>query len=109
MVGLGIALMTHYQNAFVAPIVKDQFERGQVLVDTGLYGRIRHPMYSGMLLWIFGLALWLESTAGALAVLAFFPCFFARIRIEERTLRETLKGYADYMTRVPYRLVPFVW
>ena len=109
IVGLGITLITLYQNEFVAPIVKDQSERGQVLVDTGLYGRIRHPMYLGVLVWLFGLALWLESTAGALAVLALFPFFFARIRVEERFLREALQGYADYMTRVPYRLVPFVW
>jgi protein-S-isoprenylcysteine O-methyltransferase Ste14 len=109
IVGLGITLMTIYQNEFVAPIVKDQSDRGQVLVDTGLYGRIRHPMYLGILLWLFGLALWLESTAGAIAVLALFPFFVARIRVEERTLREKLQGYADYMNRVPYRLVPFVW
>ena len=49
IVGLGIALMTHYQNEFVAPIVKDQSERGQVLVDTGLYGLIRHPKVGGIL------------------------------------------------------------
>jgi protein-S-isoprenylcysteine O-methyltransferase Ste14 len=109
IVGLGIMLMTVYQNEFVAPIVKDQSERGQILVDTGLYGRIRHPMYLGILGWLFGLAFWLESTAGALAVLVLLPSIFARIRVEERTLRETIEGYADYMTRVPYRLVPFVW
>ena len=66
-------------------------------------------MYLGILLWLFGLALWLESTAGAIAVLALFPFFFARIRVEERTLREKLQGYADYMNRFSYRLVPFVW
>ena len=107
--GLGIILMTIYQNAFVAPIVKDQSERGQFVIDTGLYGHVRHPMYSGMLPWLFGLALWLESTAGAIAVLAFLPVLLARIRIEEQTLCETLQGYGDYMKKVRYRLVPFVW
>lgn len=107
--GLGIILTTIYQNAFVAPIVKDQSERGQVLIDTGLYGRIRHPMYLGFILFLAGLGLWLESATAALAVLALLPFLWARIRVEERTLREMLPGYADYMDRVPYRLVPLVW
>ena len=101
MVGLGIILMTIYQNAFVAPIVKDQSDRGQFVVDTGLYGRVRHPMYLGFVLWAAGLALWLESTAGAIAAFAMLPALFARIWVEERTLRETLRGYPDkqYATR----------
>ena len=101
--------MTIHQNAFVAPIVKDQSDRGQTLVDTGLYGRIRHPMYLGFILWLAGLALWLESTAGAIAVSALLPAFLLRIRVEERTLGATLQGYEDYKNRVPYRLLPFVW
>ena len=50
MAGFILILMTTYQNAFAAPIVKNQSERGQTLVDTGLYSRIRHPMYTGILL-----------------------------------------------------------
>lgn len=109
IVGLGIILLTHFQNEFLAPMVTDQSERGQSLIDTGLYGYVRHPMYSGILLWLFGLALWLESTAGAIATLAVLLGLLVRMRIEERTLRETLQGYGDYMTRVRFRLVPFVW
>jgi protein-S-isoprenylcysteine O-methyltransferase Ste14 len=107
--GYGILLATLFQNAFAAPIVKDQSERGQVLIDTGLYARIRHPFYLGMLLWLTGLALWLESYASVLALLLPLAFLIARIAVEERTLRETLPGYADYVERVRYRLVPFVW
>lgn len=107
--GLAIIMMTIYQNGFAAPIVKDQKERGQFLVDTGLYGHIRHPMYLGIILWLIGLALWLESMAAAIAVLGLLPILYARIVVEERFLRTTLKGYVDYTKRVRHRLVPRVW
>ena len=107
--GLLLILMTIYQNSFAAPIVKDQSERGQTLVDTGLYSRVRHPMYSGFLLWLAGLALWLESPAAAIGVLALVPFLLGRILVEERFLRDTHEGYRDYTTRVRHRLIPFVW
>jgi protein-S-isoprenylcysteine O-methyltransferase Ste14 len=109
LAGYAIIWTTLFQNAFAAPIVKDQSERGQVLIDTGLYARVRHPFYLGFLLFLMGLALWLESYAGVLALLLPFAVLVARIRVEERTLGEILPGYADYTTRVRYRLVPFVW
>jgi protein-S-isoprenylcysteine O-methyltransferase Ste14 len=56
-----------------------------------------------------GLSLWLESYASVLALLLPFVFLIARIKVEERTLREKLPGYADYVERVCYRLVPFVW
>jgi protein-S-isoprenylcysteine O-methyltransferase Ste14 len=109
LVGYGINLTALFQNAFAAPIVKDQSERGQVLIDTGLYSRIRHPFYLGLLLWSIGLALWLESYASVPALLPPLVFLIARIRVEERELRETLPGYADYAKRVRHRLVPLVW
>jgi protein-S-isoprenylcysteine O-methyltransferase Ste14 len=109
LAGYVVIWTTLFQNAFAAPIVKDQSERGQVLIDTGLYGRVRHPFYLGFLLFLMGLALWLESYAGVLALLLPFVFLVARIMVEERTLRVTLPGYADYTRRVRYRLVPFVW
>lgn len=107
--GFGIVLLAVYQNAYAVPIVKDQADRGQVLIDTGLYARIRHPLYSGMLPFLVGIALWLESYASVLILP--FPLAFllARIFIEEKTLRETLPGYIEYMDRVRYRLIPFTW
>ena len=109
MAGLIVIVVTIYQNAFVAIIVKDQSERGQTLVDTGLYSRIRHPMYAGMSLWLVGLAVWLESTAAAIGVLALVPFLLGRIVAEERFLRDTLEGYGYYTNRVRHRLIPFVW
>jgi protein-S-isoprenylcysteine O-methyltransferase Ste14 len=107
--GYAIIWTALFQNAFAAPIVRDQSERGQVLIDTGLYGRIRHPFYLGLLLFFLGLTLWLESYAGVPALVLPSAFLVARIEVEERTLGETLPGYADYASRVRHRLVPFVW
>jgi protein-S-isoprenylcysteine O-methyltransferase Ste14 len=109
LAGYGLIWTTLFQNAFAAPIVKDQSDRGQVLIDTGPYAHVRHPFYVGMLLFFAGLALWLQSYAGVLAVLLPLALFAARIQVEEKTLWETLPGYPDYTKRVRYRLVPFVW
>jgi protein-S-isoprenylcysteine O-methyltransferase Ste14 len=109
LAGFGVMLAAVWQNSFAAPIVGDQSERGQVLIDSGLYGRVRHPLYLGHLLFLTGLPLWLQSFAGLIALPLVFAPVVARIYVEERTLRETLPGYAEYMSKVPRRLVPFVW
>lgn len=109
LAGFGILITALFQNAFAVPIVRDQAERGQVLIDTGLYARVRHPMYSGFLLFLIGIALWLESYASLLALPFFFVFVIARIFVEEKTLQETLPGYVEYMAKVRYRLISFVW
>lgn len=109
LAGYGIMSTALFQNAFAAPVVTDQSERGQVLIDTGLFGVIRHPIYSGSLLFLAGVGLWMESYASVLVVPLAFAPLIARIFVEERTLRETLPGYVGYMAKVRYRLVPFVW
>lgn len=105
----GVMLTAVWQNAFAAPIVGDQSERDQVLIDTGLYGRIRHPMYLGLLVFLIGLALWLRSYASVIVLPVAFVPIVARIFVEERALRETLPEYAGYVRKVPYRLVPLLW
>jgi protein-S-isoprenylcysteine O-methyltransferase Ste14 len=109
VVGFFVILVTIYQNSFVTVVVIDQSERSQVLIETGLYSRIKHPMYTGMTLWTAGLALWLESTSATIGVLALVPFSLARIHSEERFLRDTLKGYRTYADSVRHRLIPFVW
>jgi protein-S-isoprenylcysteine O-methyltransferase Ste14 len=107
--GFAVILTALYQNAFATPVVRDQSERGHVLIDTGLYSRVRHPFYAGFLIALFGLGLWLESYAAVLAVPAVMASLTIRISVEERHLRKTLPGYAGYMKRVRYRLIPSVW
>ncbi len=107
--GFAFLLTALYQNAFATPVVRDQTERGQFVVDTGLYGRVRHPFYTGFLVALFGLALWLESYSAAIGILVVLASLVGRILVEERHLNETLPGYAAYMSRVRYRLIPGVW
>jgi protein-S-isoprenylcysteine O-methyltransferase Ste14 len=105
---LGWTLMSAamLQNAFAAPVVKLQPERGQHVIDTGVYAAVRHPMYSGAALFM---AVWLGSWAGALATLVPDVVMALRIVGEERFLAERLPGYAAYRARVRWRLIPFVW
>ncbi|ESA32542.1 isoprenylcysteine carboxyl methyltransferase [Leptolyngbya sp. Heron Island J] len=109
LAGYGILILAIFQNEFAVPIVRDQSERGQVLIDTGLYGLIRHPFYLGFLLFFVGIGLWLESYASVLMLSILLVLLAARIFIEEKTLSKSLPGYADYVAKVKYRLLPFVW
>ena len=98
------------ENPFGIAAVKLQEERRQTVVDTGVYAVVRHPMYAGGILLIIGMPLWLQSYAAFL--LALIPSAILgglRIRVEERLLQEKLLGYAAYMEKVRYRLVPYIW
>ena len=96
-------------NAFAVRVVRHQPERGHTLVDTGVYGVVRHPMYAGIIPVLIGMCLWLESYAGALLALVPIGILAARIVLEERFLRRTLPGYDAYTARVRWRLVPRLW
>jgi len=96
-------------NAFAVTTVRHQAEREHRVVDTGTYAVVRHPMYASMIPVMVGMGIWLGSTAGALAAAIPMAILAARIVLEERFLRTHLEGYADYATRVRWRLVPGVW
>ncbi len=98
-----------HENAFAAPVVKYQKERAHRVIDSGVYARLRHPMYSGFIPFLVGTCLWLGSYAAALLSIVPIALIAARIVIEERFLRRELEGYAAYAERTPYRLIPFVW
>jgi protein-S-isoprenylcysteine O-methyltransferase Ste14 len=108
LAGFAVVLVTIYQNSFAIPVVRDQSDAGQTLVDTGVYGIVRHPMYAGLLVMFIGMALWLESYAGAIAVVVVLASLVPRILVEEKTLRQTLPGYPEYQSRIRYRLLPGV-
>ncbi|MCD9822170.1 methyltransferase family protein [Bradyrhizobium japonicum] len=97
------------ENSFAAPVVKLQADRAQRVVSTGPYAHVRHPMYSGMILFFAGVPLLLGSLWGLAMAPVIVVLFAVRISIEERTLREGLPGYSNYMMRVRYRLLPGIW
>ena len=94
-------------NSYAASTI--QVEEGQSVVSTGPYGFVRHPMYLGALLLIVTMPFSLGSWLSVLLVVPFFPVIVWRILDEENFLRMNLPGYAAYMQKVRYRLVPGVW
>jgi protein-S-isoprenylcysteine O-methyltransferase Ste14 len=96
-------------NAFAAPIVKHQADRGQRVIDRGPYAIVRHPMYSGALLMYLGMPLWLGSYAATIGAIVPMIPIVARLLVEEATLRRELPGYIEYAARVRWRLVPGIW
>jgi protein-S-isoprenylcysteine O-methyltransferase Ste14 len=81
----------------------------QTLVSSGPYALVRHPMYAGVLMMMIGVAPALGSWWGLVLLVLLVPVLIWRLLDEERLLRRDLRGYADYLRRVRYRLVPYVW
>jgi protein-S-isoprenylcysteine O-methyltransferase Ste14 len=94
-------------NTYAAATVR--VEAGQKVVNTGMYGLVRHPMYFGALFLILGTPLALGSWATLLLLPVFLLILYFRMANEEEVLMRGLQGYTDDRTRVRYRLVPFVW
>jgi protein-S-isoprenylcysteine O-methyltransferase Ste14 len=105
----GFIMWVMRANSFAAPVVKVQSERGHRVVSTGPYAWVRHPMYSGTILFFVGVPLLLGSWWGVALSPLFVILFAVRSGIEERALIAGLPGYADYTRRVRYRLVPGLW
>ncbi|HWA91667.1 MAG TPA: isoprenylcysteine carboxylmethyltransferase family protein [Rhizomicrobium sp.] len=97
------------ENSFAAPVVRLQAERGQRVIDTGPYALMRHPMYASALLYLIGIPLMLGSLWGLVYVPLVLIGLGPRAMAEERLLARALPGYADYMQRVRWRLIPYLW
>jgi protein-S-isoprenylcysteine O-methyltransferase Ste14 len=94
-------------NSYAAANVR--VEEGQNVVDTGVYAWVRHPMYFGALFLIIGTPLALGSWYTLLLIPVFLAVLYFRMKSEEEVLVRDLAGYAEYRSRVKYRLIPFVW
>ena len=95
------------ENAYLSRTVEVQ--ENQTVIDTGLYGIIRHPMYA-VTLWLFlAIPVVLGSWWSLLCFAPYIVVIVIRIRNEEKVLVEGLAGYSDYIKRVKYRILPFVW
>jgi protein-S-isoprenylcysteine O-methyltransferase Ste14 len=109
VVGWWIMTLALRENAFAAPVVKYQEDRQHTVIESGVYGVVRHPMYAGAVPLLIGMPLWLESYAVALLASIPIGTLVVRILVEEQFLRRELAGYNAYTERVRYRLIPFVW
>lgn len=95
------------ENTYLSRTVEVQ--ENQKVIDTGLYGIVRHPMYSVTLLLFLSMPLVLGSVVSFVIFLAYPLIIVKRIRNEEKVLEAELAGYAEYKKKVRYRLIPFIW
>jgi protein-S-isoprenylcysteine O-methyltransferase Ste14 len=106
-VGLIMSMVVVDQNSYAAATITVEAE--QPVVDTGLYGLVRHPMYVGALIMMVGMPLALDSYWGLVTLVPAVAVLIMRIIDEEKMLRQELDGYDEYTQKVHYRLVPGVW
>jgi protein-S-isoprenylcysteine O-methyltransferase Ste14 len=95
------------ENAYLSRVV--EIQKGQKVIDTGLYGVVRHPMYTSTLFLFLTVPLMLGSLPSLLIFLAYPALVARRIRNEEKVLEAGLPGYAEYKKRVRYRILPGLW
>ena len=95
------------ENAYLSRTVEVQ--ENQQVIDTGLYGIVRHPMYASTLLLFLSMGLVLGSPLSFAILLLYIPIIAKRIKNEEAVLTQGLEGYVAYKEKVKYRVIPYVW
>ncbi len=108
--GLILFMAAMNSNEFAETTVNIQEERGQKVIDTGIYAMVRHPMYTGFIFFITGVNVWLGTYLSLFLSLFFLAIALRfRINIEEKTLLNDLEGYEDYCKKVRARLIPYLF
>ena len=112
--GLGMFLASYMlyaevlrENTYLSRTI--EIQENQKVIDTGLYGVVRHPMYFATLFLFVSMGLVLGSPISVAILLLYIPIIAGRIRNEEKILEEGLAGYTEYKKKVKYRLIPFIW
>ena len=95
------------ENTYLSRTIEVQ--ENQKVIDTGLYGIVRHPMYMATLFLFLSMPLVLGSVISFVIMLAYVPIIAKRISNEEQVLESGLEGYAEYKKRVKHKVIPFVW
>ena len=107
LIGYALYAEVLRENVYLSRVVEVQEE--QCVIDTGLYGIVRHPMYFAVTLLYLAIPLVLGSWWALLVVSPCVLLLAARIKNEEQVLRQGLPGYTDYTKRVRYRMIPWIW
>ena len=107
LISYGLYAEVMRENAFLSRTIEVQ--ENQHVVDTGLYGIVRHPMYMSTLFLFLAMPLVLGSVISFLIMLLYIPIIAKRIRNEEQVLEEGLDGYTEYKQKVKYKVIPFIW
>ena len=95
------------ENTYLSRTIEVQED--QKVIDTGLYGIVRHPMYTATIILFFAMPLVLASPLPFLIMLLYIPIIAKRIRNEETVLEQGLEGYVEYKQRVKYKIIPYIW
>lgn len=95
------------ENEYLSRTIEVQ--KGQKVIDTGLYGMVRHPMYLATVIMFLSMPLVLGSPISFVIMIGYFPVIAKRIRNEEMVLAAGLDGYKEYQIRVKYKVIPFIW
>ena len=95
------------ENTYLSRTVDVQ--ENQMVIDTGLYGVVRHPMYSATLFLFLSMGIVLGSPVSFIILLFYIPIIVMRLKNEEKVLEEGLEGYSEYKKRVKYRVIPYIW
>lgn len=110
----GVLLMSYLmyaevmrENAYLSRTIEVQ--DNQKVIDTGLYGIVRHPMYSATVFLFLSMPLILGSMISFVVMLVYIPIINARIKNEEKVLSEGLPGYREYKQKVRNKVIPFIW
>ena len=95
------------ENTYLSRTIEVQ--ENQKVIDTGLYGIVRHPMYTATTILFLAMPLVLASPISFMIMLGYIPVIAKRIKNEEKVLEEGLEGYAAYREKVKYRILPYIW
>ena len=110
IIGMLFVMASMNANEFAETTVNIQEERGQKVIDTGIYSMVRHPMYTGFIFFITGVNVWLGTYLSLFLSLIFLAIALrSRINVEEKTLVNDLEGYEDYCKKVRARLIPYLF
>ena len=110
IIGMLFVMASMNANEFAETTVNIQEERGQKVIDTGIYSMVRHPMYTGFIFFITGVNVWLGTYLSLFLSLIFLAIALrSRIIVEEKTLLNDLEGYEDYCKKVRARLFPYLF
>lgn len=109
LLGIAITFWAMRSNPFFSSHVRIQSDRGHRVISHGPYARVRHPGYTGTILYNLAAPILLGSFVAFWVGVAMAIVFVLRTVLEDRTLREELEGYREYSRQVRYRLVPYVW
>lgn len=102
-------LIAQKQNKFFSSTVRIQTDRGHIVCENGLYNFVRHPAYLGSIIQSLGFPLLFGSLWSIIPISLLIILFITRTNLEDKTLKNELKGYLEYSNKTKYRIIPFVW